>query len=545
VNSVFEKFKIKYRLLFIAFVVLCGLFFLVSESLVFLRGQLMEDRKIKTRHLVEAAYGVADHYYKLSKEGKLSEDEAKKAAIGVLRTMRYDEKEYFWINDMKPAMIMHPIKPELDGKDLSDFKDPEGKKLFVEFVDTVKKSKAGFVDYLWPKPDFKDPVPKVSYVKGFEAWGWVIGSGIYIDDVNALYRSKMLIFMAIAAVIMIFILAIIWLINRSITVPLDRLTEKVEVIANGDLTVRLDHEGRDEIGRLGGSMNRMVEALNSMIRGIMSSADNVVGAVDVLKARAGKSADGARKQSSQSQQIAASAEEMSQTITDIARNASVASESSENARSMADSGKDIMEIVLTKVNNLFSSTEELQSMVNRLNGRVSEIGTIATVIKDIADQTNLLALNAAIEAARAGEQGRGFAVVADEVRKLAERTIKATEEITKKINAVQQESDQTAQTMAHTSEGVSESKQFITKAGQSLDVIVDVVKKVQDEITRIAAAVEEQSAASEDVAKNIEMTSAIAKDLEGVAGDVMAEVSKLTLVAEALKSSTAGFRTAA
>ncbi|MBI5849258.1 MAG: methyl-accepting chemotaxis protein [Nitrospirae bacterium] len=541
-KSLFEKFKIKYRLLFIAFIVFCGLFFLVSQSLVFLRGQLMEDKRIKTQHLVDAAYTVVEHYHKLSKEGKMPEDEAKLAAMNTVGSLRYDEKEYFWINDLNHIMLVHP-KKDMVGKSWAEVKDPTGKKIVVEFVDTVKKSKAGFVAYSWQRnPDSKELIPKLSYVKGFEPWNWIVGTGIYIDDVDKIYRNTAVKFVSVAVVVMGLTLLIIWFINRSITGPLDHLAERVEVIANGDLTVTLQYAGKDEIGHLSSNMNKMIDALNTMIRGIMQSSDNVVGTVHVLKSRTEKSAEGARNQSSQSQQIAASAEEMSQTITDIAKNASIASDTSNEAMEMADSGKEMTELVLNKVDQLFTSTEELSSMVNGLNKRVSEIGDIATVIKDIADQTNLLALNAAIEAARAGEQGRGFAVVADEVRKLAERTIRATGEITGKISAVQQESAETAKTMARTSADVSESKEFISRAGQSLGIIVDSVKKVQDQITRIAVAVDEQSAASEDVARNIEQTSAIAKDMETVAGDVMAEVNKLTAVAEGLKSSTSGFR---
>jgi diguanylate cyclase (GGDEF)-like protein/PAS domain S-box-containing protein len=155
------------------------------------RSRLMEDRAVKTRHLVESAHGVLVHFHALQQRGELTEGEAKRAALDTIRTMRYDGSEYFWINDLQPRMVMHPMMPELDGKDLSDFTDPNGKRLFVAFADTVRKNGAGFVDYLWPKPGLTQPVPKISYVKGFSPWGWVIGSGIYIDDVNHIFWDAM------------------------------------------------------------------------------------------------------------------------------------------------------------------------------------------------------------------------------------------------------------------------------------------------------------------------------------------------------------------
>lgn len=340
------------------------------------------------------------------------------------------------------------------------------------------------------------------------------------------------------------LLTVVWIIShRKIAKPLSILTEKVDAISKGNLTISIDSSGRDEIGSLSKSMNAMVSSLNNMIKGILEGSNRVVSSLRVLNDKAQKTDEGAKNQSAQAHQIATAAEEMSQTITDIARNASVASETSAEAMQIASEGRNIAEGAVQTVNNVYTASLELSSMVEKLNSRVSEIGEILTVIKDIADQTNLLALNAAIEAARAGEQGRGFAVVADEVRKLAEKTIKATEEISGKISAVQTESEQTVRSMEHSSSEVTKATDYIRQVGDSLNSIVDAVQKVRDQITQIATAVDEQSAASEEVAKNIEKTSAIAREMEIMASDVMTEVRSLAKVVEDLRSSTSGFTT--
>ncbi|MDA8091166.1 MAG: methyl-accepting chemotaxis protein [Nitrospiraceae bacterium] len=337
----------------------------------------------------------------------------------------------------------------------------------------------------------------------------------------------------------------LWLMpHRKIVAPLQKLTMAVEEISKGNLKIDvIAGADGDEINTLANAMNGMVASFGGIINSIITSANNVISTVDVLRSRAERTAEGAKEQSSQAHQISAAAEEMSQTITDIAKNASMASEKSEEAMQTANNGKEIAVGAVGTVNRVYDSTLELASMVEKLNTRATEIGDIVTVIKDIADQTNLLALNAAIEAARAGEQGRGFAVVADEVRKLAEKTIRATVEVSEKIEAIQMESAQTTQSMGEASSEVTKAREFIQKVGNSLNHIVEDVRGVKDQITNIATSVEEQSSASDEVAKNIEKTSDISRDTEKMADDVMHEVNSLTKIVEDLRNSTSEFKT--
>lgn len=351
----------------------------------------------------------------------------------------------------------------------------------------------------------------------------------------------LLILAAVAGLVIGVILTIS--IIKGVVPPIRNISNIAGQIAAGDLRVVIDNSGKDEIGTLSKSMKSMVDSFNLMIGNTLSATNSVVSMIDFVKETSAKTEEGARKQSEHAAHIATSAGEMSNTITDIAKNASLASQSSADAMDTAAQGKKVADGAVETVNRVHSSTVELAAMVDKLSSRTAEIGGIVTVIKDIADQTNLLALNAAIEAARAGEQGKGFAVVADEVRKLAERTVQATVEITNKISAVQAESDLTSKSMSQASGEVTRAADFIKQVGTTLDTIVGSVRNVRDQITQIAAAVEEQSAASEEVATNIETTSTLAKDIYSVAINMMEGVDNLTKISDDLTSSIGRFKT--
>ncbi|MFL5011261.1 methyl-accepting chemotaxis protein [Rhizobium sp.] len=214
-------------------------------------SELEAERKAGLAQMDATALGIFDKYYKMEQAGTMTREQAQAAAKDVIGAMRYGADGYFWINDMRPTMVMHPIKPQLDGTDISQMKDPTGKFLFVEFVNKVKKDGKGFVDYLWPKPGADEPVLKYSYVAGFEPWGWIVGTGVYADDLAALYRQNaiwaaLLCLLGAAATI-----AIAYAIVRSVTVPIARLKAAMNAIAAEDASVEISgSDRRDEIGQM-------------------------------------------------------------------------------------------------------------------------------------------------------------------------------------------------------------------------------------------------------------------------------------------------------
>jgi len=362
---------------------------------------------------------------------------------------------------------------------------------------------------------------------------------------SALKAAKLsiIILASISLALLILSIGIILFITHSIIKPLSDAVRYAGTVANGDLTVTIENKGaHDEISTVTTGINNMVASFSTMLAGVQKGSHEVMDAVGILSTQTKKTAEGAKSQAGQAAQIAATAEEMSQTITDIAKNASEAADTSTATMKMAEEGKSVADGAVDTVNKVYTTTVELSAMVEKLNKSSSEVGDIVTLIKGIADQTNLLALNAAIEAARAGEQGRGFAVVADEVRKLAEKTIKATDDISAKITAIQTDSSQTSQSMAEASREVTQATEFMKNVGGSLKSILNGVNKVRGQITHIATAVEEQSSASEEVATNIESTAAIARNAETMAGTVLNEVEGIKSVADSLQSSVSRFK---
>jgi methyl-accepting chemotaxis protein len=532
------------------FTILAAILGVVLYFLPLMGSKMMEEKRIATKSVVDVAYTLITEYDARAQRGEFSVQEAQKRAIARIKSIRYKKDDYFWINDMHPTMIMHPTKPELDGKDLSDNKDPNGKKLFVEMVNLCKEKGEGFVDYEWPKPGEAKPVPKVSYVKLYQPWGWVIGSGIYVGEVSAeisLIRTKVLIATAVGSIV---IFVLVFFISLIITRPLKASVIFANRMAEGDFTaVDLDVKSKDEAGTLAAALNKtkndLSHLLNTAMGSVASTATQVASASEELSATVREITRRLDEQAKKSTQVATAATEMSQTVVDIAKNASNIAMSAVDTLKIAEIGERVVSQTVNEVQVISTTVSESASRITTLGERSKQIFEIVDVIKDIADQTNLLALNAAIEAARAGEQGRGFAVVADEVRKLAEKTSKATAEVGEMIGAIQDETNKAVQAMTESQTRVEKGVSLSAEAGDALHKILVSVQGLQSMVQQIASATEEMSTVSDTISSDIEIVANVSKETSSSAGEIEGASNNLARLSADLQEVTRKFKTSA
>ncbi|NMY51711.1 methyl-accepting chemotaxis protein [Pseudomonas sp. WS 5011] len=477
-----------------------------------IEADLYAAKSEKTQHVVQSAAGILQHYHALEAAGGITREAAQKQAAEIIRNLRYDGQEYFWINDQTPVMVMHPTNPKLEGQNLSGFKDPDGKALFNEMVAISKNQGAGQVNYRWPKPGASDPVPKVSYVQLFQPWGWIIGSGVYVDDVQAEFHTQALKTLLIGLVIAALVALLIVLIVRSITQPLQHAVDAMANIASGDgdLTRTLDTQGNDELSALSRHFNAFTEKLRQVIKHSLDSAGQLDAAARNLGDVAGQSQQHSEQQSQQMELVATAINEVTYGVQDVAKNAEHAATEVHTAEEQALQGQQNIEASLRQINALSATIDQAVTVIQALAQESTQIGSVLEVIRSIAEQTNLLALNAAIEAARAGEQGRGFAVVADEVRLLAQRTQKSTAEIQVMIERLQGNSEAAVKVINDSSQASQLTIEQARQAGTSLTLIASGLRNLSGLNASIASATLQQSHVVEDINQNVTQAASLA-----------------------------------
>jgi methyl-accepting chemotaxis protein len=355
---------------------------------------------------------------------------------------------------------------------------------------------------------------------------------------NATIASKHAMWINIVVTLCIALLcAVIGMILTRVTAPrIARATAALERVAAKDFSagVIVTVTGTDEIGRLGGALNRTVTSMREVLRSVAEGADTLSAATTEISSRSVQSAGNARTQSSKTNQIAAAAQEMTATIGEISRNAENAATASRVSAETADQGGAVMQAAATTMEKIAAATSTVSEKMTSLAHRSEEIGKVVNVIQEISEQTNLLALNAAIEAARAGEHGRGFAVVAGEVRRLAERTKGATEEIAGTIRSIQEETRATLQVMEDSRSAVENGLGETDRARHSLEAIIESSKQVEQEIHLIATAATEQTSASSEISESAGQISQLAAENTQGAEEAVESLKNLASLATGL-----------
>jgi methyl-accepting chemotaxis protein len=417
-----------------------------------------------TRQHVEVALGVLEWAHGQETSGRLSHDDAQAAAAQAVKLMRYDEKEYFFIIDQQAHMVMHPIKPELDGKDMSTAKDPSGFALFAAMARLVRAEGKGVVAYQWPKPGSEKPVDKISYIAGFAPWGWAIGSGVYVGDLREAMQQQWILAAGVVLGALLVAGYLFMSFYRVMDGGLKETRRHLSAMSTGDLTKSPSPWGRDEAADLMVDLRTMQRSLTAVVSRVRLSCDEILNSSSEVATASLDLSRRTEQAASNLEMAAASMGEISKAVNDGSQLSDEALQiARRNAEVAADGGRVMKEVITT---------------MDAIRGSSSRISEIIGTIDGIAFQTNILALNAAVEAARAGEQGRGFAVVASEVRVLAQRSAEAARQIKGLID------DSVLQVEAGTG--------IVRRAGVTIEEIVVTSQRVDGLLGQIAGGARDQ-----------------------------------------------------
>ncbi|MBN1500334.1 MAG: cache domain-containing protein [Spirochaetes bacterium] len=514
-----KNFSIQTKILLIGFNIILSFILVITFYIVPLIEKTVYDMKEeKIKDVVDMTVSTISGMHEEYKNGTLSIDEFQANAINYIKQIRYGTsgKDYLWINDLNCRMIIHPLRSDLNGTDMTDYADPTGKKFFQEMVDICKKSGSGYVSYMWQYNDNKDQIEdKISYVKSIPEIDWIVGTGVYKTDVKSeiavvvtALKKNLTIVLTFITVILI---AIILLVSRKIRSNINLCVEFGKNLAQGNLKTRINIKQTDEIGILADTLNTSADNLEQLVRQNVKNARALTTIVEEIAGGNDNLSQMTSEQASALEEIAQSIEETLSGTVNNAQNAIEVDSMSKLAAQTAQNGSDIVFKVIDSIGQINESGQKIREII--------------TLINEIAFQTNLLALNAAVEAARAGDQGKSFAVVASEVRNLAQRSAAAAKQI---------------ELMIGDSINVMLQATELGHAGRNaLKDIVNSISSVSSRISEIAAASEQQkygieqiSFAIEQIDKVTQQNSALVEETATISGEMANQAVEMKNSAE-------------
>ncbi|MGR5168622.1 methyl-accepting chemotaxis protein [Vibrio astriarenae] len=535
---VLKNLAIKYKLLLMVF---AAAFLLISTSIfnLFLqKEQQLTERSEKLEHQVETAISLVNHY---KNRTDLSVEEAKSQALASLAALRYEGNNYYWITDTSNKLVMHPLRPTSVGNDMTQVRDGAGHYHWQEMSQIARTKGAGGLDYTWLSPQ-GELLDKISYVSYVREWDWIIGSGLFVSDIEQAFVRNIQIQATIALVSMALLFSASLIIGNSIVQPINLLLTKLKRISEGDLTQVVGLKREDEIGQLSKGLAAMQSTMRETLTLSLETAEKASALSESIASTSEETSTSITSQNQQLEQLSTAMTEMSSTIKDVARNAEQTSERTDQVSQQAVLGSESMNSTLGAVTTISSSITETSKLMAELKQGVDNIGAVVQVIQDVSEQTNLLALNAAIEAARAGEQGRGFAVVADEVRNLASRTQASTNEVQQTINELYTNADKVLNVMESNNQNIDATTQVANETKVTLDGMMSQMDHANSMVAQIAAAAEQQGGVANEMSENVSTIHLSAAEISHATEHLAKQTQEMVSVAEELKQQLTYFK---
>ncbi|BCL72661.1 methyl-accepting chemotaxis protein [Vibrio nigripulchritudo] len=508
-----------------------------------LKDQMIVERKQAAEALVQSGISQINQIEKLVTRGSLTFEEGQLQARELIKNKRYGSNGYFWLNDLNGVMVMHPIKPELDGKNMVAHSTSYISDAFRQFVETARSQGRGFVAYDWPQPGSSELEEKVSFVGKSNKWGWVLGTGVYFTDVEDAFKDELI---ATSVHTLIFVIALVLfstLIAQNILKPLNKLTRTMSLIADDkDLSIVMKSKGKDELATMATAFNKMNNNLRDVVVSIHGNTDSLASQAEELSSVTHQIQSGIRDQKEQTLAVAGRVEQLTHSADLVSEKVEIALVTTRESNEVIASGTQSVHENLDVIQSVAEEVQATAKIAGDLESSSNEIGDILDVIKQIAEQTNLLALNAAIEAARAGEQGRGFAVVADEVRTLAQRTQESTGNIQRIISDLQTGVQQTVGSLQNCQHKAELGIEKATNCGDALTSVQASIKTLAEMSTEIASSAEDQRHQILSIGDSISSISQVAEQTETGTSHTSQSSEQLSVMAQKLNGLVNAFK---